>query len=304
MQAVAFYMFYPVIWIISRFPPRLAYLLSDLVFLVLFYLIKYRKDVITSNLKTAFPHKNDQEIKRLYKASTKHFCDSFIEVILSMGLSHEEMRKRFVFKNIDLVQSLYEEKRPVVILFGHQASYEWTMCVDGQSGYKIIAVYKPLANKYFNNLIVKIRKKFNSTLIPSHKATKEIGSSIDSGELALYGLVADQAPARYRATHFTTFFNKTSAVFTGGERIARKYNTAVLFLAVEKVKRGFYEATFHTITENGAQTEEWQITDGFFDLLEKQIRKQPEYYLWSHKRWKVTPENAKRDVVLSPRAQQ
>lgn len=304
MQAIAFYIFYPIIWIISRFPPRMAYMLSDLVFLLLFYVIKYRKDVIVSNLKTAFPDKSEAEIHSLHKASTKHFCDSFIEVILSMGLSHDEMRKRFVFKNITVARSLYDQKKPVIILFGHQASYEWTMCIDGQSNYKVVAVYKPLANKYFNDLIVNIRKKFNSTLIPSHKATKAIATSIENGELALYGLVADQAPARYRATHFTTFFNKPSAVFTGGERLARKHNTAVLFLAVEKVKRGFYEATFHTITENASETDEWEITDQFFDLLEQQIRKQPEYYLWSHKRWKVTPENAKRAVVLSPRVQQ
>lgn len=267
-------------------------------------MIRYRKEVVIKNLKIAFPDKTAEEIKSIYKVNTRHFCDSFIEIILSMGLSHDEMRRRFVYTNVELAKDLYEKKKPVVILFGHQASYEWTMCFDGQSDYKVIAVYKPLANKYFNDLIVKIRKKFNSTLIPSRLATKEIGKSIESGELALYGLVADQAPARYRATHFTTFFNKTSAVFTGGERIARKHNTAVLFLAVEKVKRGFYEATFHTITENASETDEWEITDQFFDLLEQQIRKQPEYYLWSHKRWKVTPENAKRAVVLSPRVQQ
>jgi len=283
MQAIAFYIFFPFIWLVSRLPPRIAYVLSDVVFVILFYIIRYRKDVIINNLKTAFPDKKQHQIYALYKKSTQHFCDSFIEVILSMGLSEQEMRKRFVYTNVALAKDLYEKRKPVVILFGHQSSYEWTMCFDGQSDYKVIAVYKPLANKYFNDLIVKIRKKFNSTLIPSRLATKEIGRSIESGELALYGLVADQAPARYRATHFTTFFNKTSAVFTGGERLARKHNTAVVFLAVEKVKRGFYEATFHTITENAADTEEWEITDQFFDLLEQQIKKQPEYYLWSHK---------------------
>nr|WP_202964301.1 lysophospholipid acyltransferase family protein [Nonlabens ulvanivorans] len=161
------------------------------------------------------------------------------------------------------------------------------MCLDGLVDYKIIAVYKPLANKYFNKLIVDIRQKFNSTMITMREASNSISKSIIKGEMAMYGLVADQSPARYRAQHFTTFFNKTSAVFMGSEKLAKAHDTAVVYLAVEKVKRGHYKATFQTITEHAVQTKDWEITDTFFDLLEKQIRKQPEYYLWSHKRWKL-----------------
>ncbi len=304
MQAVAFYMFYPLLWIISRLPARVAYLISDFVFLIIYYIIGYRKKVIINNLKIALPEKTKTELKNLCKKITQHFCDSFIEVIMSMGLSEHEMRERFVYTNLGLIDELRAQNRPIVVMFGHQASYEWTMCIDGQVDYKIIAVYKPLANKYFNKLIVDIRQKFNSTMITMRQASSSISRSIISGEMAMYGLVADQSPARYRSQHFTTFFGKTSAVFMGSEKLALAHDTAVVYLAVEKVKRGYYKATFHKITDHASQTKDWEITDAFFDLLEIQIRKQPEYYLWSHKRWKATPGNVKRTPVLSPRVQQ
>lgn len=303
MQAIAFYLFYPFLWLISRLPARLAYLISDFAFLIVYYLIGYRKKVIIDNLKVAFPDKSAVELQNLCKKTTQHFCDSFIEVIMSMGLSQEEMRRRFIYTNLELIDELRTQNRPIIAMFAHQASFEWTMCIDGLVDYKIIAVYKPLANKYFNKLIVDIRKKFNSTLITMQKASHSISKSISNGEMAMYGLVADQSPARYRAQHFTNFFGKTSAVFIGSEKLAKAHDTAVVYLAVDKVKRGYYKATFHTITNHAAQTKDWEITDAFFDLLEIQIRKQPEYYLWSHKRWKATPENSKRTAVLSPRVQ-
>lgn len=303
MQAIAFYFFYPLLWFISILPARLTYLLSDFAFLIVYYVIGYRKKVIIKNLKTAFPEKSEKELNILCKKTTQHFCDSFIEVIMSMSMSHKDMLSRFEYTNLHLINDLRAQNRPIIAMFGHQASYEWTMCLDGLVDYKIIAVYKPLANKYFNKLIVDIRQKFNSTMITMREASNSISNSINNGEMAMYGLVADQSPAKYRAQHFTTFFGKTSAVFLGSEKLAKAHDTAVVYLAVEKVKRGHYKATFKTITEHAAQTNDWEITDTFFDLLEKQIRLQPEYYLWSHKRWKATPQNIKRKPVLSPRVQ-
>ncbi|EAS19768.1 putative acyltransferase [Flavobacteria bacterium BBFL7] len=303
MQAIAFYLFYPLLWIISRLPSRLTYLLSDFAFLIVYYIIGYRKKVIINNLRIAFPDKPLKELELLCKKTTQHFCDSFIEVIMSMSMSHEEMLSRFQYTNLELINDLRAQNRPIIAMFGHQASYEWTMCLDGLVDYKIIAVYKPLANKYFNKLIVDIRQKFNSTMITMREASNSISHSITNGDMAMYGLVADQSPAKYRAQHFTTFFNKTSAVFMGSEKLAKAHDTAVVYLAVEKIKRGHYRATFQTITEHAAQTKDWEITDTFFKLLERQIRKQPEYYLWSHKRWKATPDNIKRTPVLSPQVQ-
>jgi KDO2-lipid IV(A) lauroyltransferase len=276
--------------------------MSDFFYFITYYLIGYRKEVIKKNLTTAFPNKSDKEITRLAKKSTQHFCDIFIEMIKSMGMSKKSMKKRFTCSNPEMVNAFAKAKQPIVAMFGHQASYEWTMVLDDVIDYKVYAIYKPLKNKKFNDLIVGIRKKFNSEMVAMKEATLFMSKSVQS-EAALFALVADQSPKSARAQHFTNFFDVPSAVFKGAERIAREYSTPVVFLRINKVKRGYYETEFVTITENGAETEDWFITDTFFQLLEEQIIKQPEYYLWSHKRWKSNLGSTKRAVELSPRVQ-
>ncbi|WP_292889547.1 lysophospholipid acyltransferase family protein [Nonlabens sp.] len=303
MKAVGFYLIYPILWIISRLPFPIVYVLSDFFYFITYYIIGYRKEIIKNNLRIAFPNKDEKEITRLAKKSTQHFCDIFIEMIKSMGMSKMSMKKRFLCKNPETVNAFAKAKRPLIVMFGHQASYEWTMVLDEVLDYKVYAIYKPLKNKRWNTLIVNIRKKFNSELVAMKEATAAMKESAEK-EAALFALVADQSPMAGRAQYFTNFFNVPSAVFKGAERIAREHQTAVVFLRVTKVKRGYYETEFVNITTNGAETKDWQITDTFFQLLEEQIIKQPEYYLWSHKRWKSTLENTKHAVELSPRVQQ
>ena len=303
MQALAFYLIYPILWVISRLPFPIVYLISDFFYFITYYIIGYRKEVIRNNIKTAFPEKDDKEVTRLAKKSTQHFCDIFIEMIKSMGMSKESMKKRFTCSNPEMVNAFAKAKQPIIIMFGHQASYEWTMVLDDVLDYKVYAVYKPLKNKQFNDLIVHIRKKFNSEMVAMKQATALMSKSVEN-EAALFALIADQSPKAGRAQYFTNFFNKPSAVFKGAERIAIEHGTAVVFLKIKKVKRGYYETEFVTISKNGSETKDWEITDKFFQLLEEQIVKQPEYYLWSHKRWKSTLENTKRAVELSPLIQQ
>jgi KDO2-lipid IV(A) lauroyltransferase len=302
MQAIAFYLLYPLLWIISRLPFSIVYLISDFFYFITYYIIGYRKDVIKSNLRTAFPDKNEKEITRLSKKSTQHFCDIFIEMIKSLGMSKKSMKKRFVCKNPELVNAFAKARKPIIAMFGHQGSYEWTMAIGDDIDYKVYAVYKPLKHKKFNQLIVDIRRKFDGELIAMKQATALMSASVQK-EAALFALVADQSPKAARAQYFTNFFDVPSAVFMGAERISKEYSTPVVFLKITKIKRGYYESEFVTIASNGSQTEDWYITDTFFQLLEEQIIKQPEYYLWSHKRWKSTLENTRRDVVLSPRVQ-
>jgi KDO2-lipid IV(A) lauroyltransferase len=303
MQAVAFYLIYPILWIISRLPFPIVYMISDFFYFNTYYILGYRKEVIKNNIRIAFPKKSEKEITRLAKKSTQHFCDIFIEMIKSMGMSKKSMKKRFTCSNPEMVNAYAKTKQPIVAMFGHQASYEWTMVLDDVIDYKVYAIYKPLKNKKFNDLIVSIRKKFHSEMVAMKEATSFMSKSVQS-EAALFALVADQSPKSGSAQYFTNFFNVPSAVFKGAERIAKEYNTPVVFLRINKVKRGYYETEFVTITEKGAETEDWFITDTFFQLLEEQIIKQPEYYLWSHKRWKSTLGNTKRAVELSPRVQQ
>lgn len=302
MQAVAFYIAYPLIWLIARLPFKLLYWISDFVYFLLYYVIRYRRETISKNLKIAFPDKSEKEIKQLAKRSTKHFCDLFLEMIKSTAISKKELQRRFVCDNVEEVNAYAKAGQPIVLMIGHQASYEWTIALDDYIDFRTYVVYKPIKNKYFDQFIRDVRSKFGSDLVPMKKAYNIIRESQKSAaEVGLFALVADQAPKRSSAQFFTNFFNRISPVFMGGERMAQQYSMPVYFMRIEKVKRGFYKSHFDKITDDASKEKEWFVTDSFFEKLEDQIKRQPEYYLWSHKRWKTTPADASRVVELSPR---
>jgi KDO2-lipid IV(A) lauroyltransferase len=304
MQAVAFYIAYPIIWSIARLPFPVIYFISDCVYVLLYYIIGYRREVIFSNIKRAFPDLENQEIKTLSKKSTRHFCDMFVEMIKSTGITRKEVQKRFVCDNMEEINAFAKAGQPLVCMIGHQGSYEWTMALDDYTDFTTYAVYKPIKNKYFDRYIKNVRSKFGSVLIPMRKAYQIIQESQKNKEVGLYALIADQAPKAASAQFFTQFFNQTTPVFMGGERMAQQYGMPVYFLRVEKIKRGFYRAHFDKITPDASKEPKWMVTDSFFQKLEQQIRLQPEYYLWSHKRWKTAPNDVKRAVELSPRVPQ
>ncbi|MEE2801008.1 MAG: lysophospholipid acyltransferase family protein [Bacteroidota bacterium] len=302
MQNLLFYIAYALIRLVSVLPFWLVYRLSDFIYFILYYIIGYRKEVTKSNIRTAFPHLDEKEVTRIAKASTRHFCDIFIEMMKSLHISKEEMHKRFTCTNAEMVNAFAKADKSIVVLFGHAGSYEWSMVLDEVLHFNVYAIYKPIKNKKFNQLITDIRKKFGSTMVPMRHATRVMSEKADN-ERCLFALVADQAPKRARSQYFTNFFNKPSAVFRGGERIAAEHGLPVFFLAIKKIKRGYYETTFHKITDDASKEPEWLVTDKFFSLLEDQIKMQPEYYLWSHKRWKTSLQDVKRDVELSPSIQ-
>jgi KDO2-lipid IV(A) lauroyltransferase len=304
MQAIAFYLTYPIIWVVARLPFPIIYALSDCVYFLLFYVIKYRREVIYKNLKIAFPDHTPQELQALSKQSTRHFSDIFFEMIKSTGISKEEVQRRFTCDNVDEINAFAKAKQPIVLMLGHQASYEWTIALDDFLDFRTYVVYKPIKNKYFDQLIRDVRSKFGSSLIPMKRAYSIIRYSRNSNEVGQYALVADQSPKPSSAQFFTMFFNKVTPVFKGGERMAQQYGMPVYFMRVEKVKRGYYRSRFEMITPDASKEADWQVTDSFFKKLEDQIKKQPALYLWSHKRWKTTPEKSRRAVELSPRVPQ
>ena len=287
LESKLYYIFYPVIWILSRLPFPIAYLISDFVFFILYYIIGYRKEVVKKNLQIAFPEKSEAELSKIHKKNIAHFCDMFIEMIKSLGMSKKEMRRRFQCENIELVNEYAASGRPVICMFGHQASYEWTMVLTDQMNFSVYGVYKPLKNKKFDALIRRIRMKFDTKLIAMKQANFMIKQTAQKGN-AMYALVADQSPSKSRSVNFVNFFNHPTAVFKGGERFAKEFNGIAVFLQVTKVKRGFYKSKYVLISDKPAETEDNYITSTFFNLLEKQIRTQPELYLWTHKRWKAS----------------
>jgi KDO2-lipid IV(A) lauroyltransferase len=286
MQLLVFVIIYPFLWFISILPFRLLYIFSDLVYILVYYVIGYRKKVVNSNLTLAFPDKTNAEIKAIERKFYKHMCDMFLEMIKSLTISKGEMIKRFKFVNFEVLQKFEEQKRSVVLMCGHYASYEWMMSLGYHIKHNGYGVYMPIANKYFDRLVKRIRTKHGAYLIPKKEATKTIREHFTSGELAMYGLASDQSPQLKRARYWRNFLGVKVPVFLGAEKIAKEYDYPVVFLDIQKVKRGYYETTVSIITEDPRALADYKITDTFTEMLEAQIRKQPEYYLWTHKRFK------------------
>ncbi len=301
MQLAIYCLVYPLLWMISKLPWRPFYFLSTCTYVLIYYIIGYRRKTVTENLKLAFPEKDDKEIKRIRKASYKHMCDMFLEMIKSLSISEKEIIRRFHLTNLDALLKLEKENRSIIVMMGHYNSYEWTNSIDLISKFRCVGIYKPIKNKYFDRLVHRIRGRFNSRLIPSAKVFRQmtLDQKKENPELSLYGLISDQSPKLTHATFWTDFMGIKVPAFIGGEVLSKRLDLSIFYLHVEKVKRGFYEATLVPISENPKDEDEYAITKKFTRLLEAQINKKPENYLWTHKRWKHRNAEPIKNAVVS-----
>lgn len=287
MQGLVFWLVYPILWLISILPFRLFYAVSDLVFVLVYYIIGYRRKTVRENLELIFPEKSKTEIKNIQRKFYSHMCDMFLEMIKSISISEKEIEKRFTFTNLEYMRKLEGLDKSLIVMCGHYASYEWINALQLYGlKYRTYGIYKPIKNKHFDTLVKNIRGRFGGTLLPMQKATDVIRYNQENGILGNYGMIADQSPKLGRAKQWIQFMGIRVPVFDGSDRLARKLDMAVVYLHVEKVGRGYYEATLKPITEDAPNEPEHYITSKFVELLENQIRKKPEYYLWTHKRWK------------------
>jgi len=286
MQFLVYILAYPILWLISILPFRIFYWFSDCVYFLVYYIIGYRKKVVRANLALALPHLSDAERKKVEKKFYQHMCDMFLETIKTMSISADEMEKRFNVTNLDLILDYAKKGKSVILVASHYASYEWLLTINPKIGFQGVAVYKKLANPYFDKLVRKIRSKFHTELIETKKAIPLMAQNQRDGILSLYGLASDQSPKLDRIFHSSNFMGIEVPVHTGAEMLAKKYDLSVVFAKVKKVRRGYYEATFVSLADNPKDFEDFKITEKYLQEVEKQILEAPEYYLWTHKRWK------------------
>lgn len=286
MQFLVYILAYPLLWLISILPFPIFYLFSDFVYFLVYRVIGYRKKVVRENLALALPHLSDSERKDVEKKFYKHMCDMFLEMIKTMSISPEEMQKRFQVTNIDLVEDYAKKGKSVILVASHYASYEWLLTINPKIDFQGVAVYKKLANPYFDKLVRKIRSKYDTEMIETRKAIPTMAQNQRDGILSMYGLASDQSPKLDRIFHSMKFMGVEVPVHTGAEMLAKKYDLAVIMVKVEKVKRGYYQATFLSLADNPKDFEDFEITEMYLKEVEKQILAKPEFYLWTHKRWK------------------
>ncbi len=286
MQLIAYIIIYPILWLISILPFRLLYGLSDVIYFFVYRVVGYRKKTVQDNLRLVFPDKSEQDIATITSQFYHHFCDMMVEAIKSLTITEAQMKKRFKFTNVELINDLEAKQRSIILMCAHYGSWEWIFILQKHVKHKGYAVYKRLANKYFDRLVKRIRAKYNSHLITTKETYKVLFDSKRKGELTINGFVSDQSPKATKAFHWNEFMGIKVPMYTGAEMLAKRLDMAVIFFSVKRIKRGYYETTFTTITEEPKTFDNFEITDLFFKMVEQQILEAPQYYLWTHKRWK------------------
>jgi len=286
MQLVVFILVYPLIWFVSILPFRILYVFSDIVYVLVYHIIGYRKKVVRDNIAMALPNISEKERLNIEKKFYHHLCDMFLEMMKTMAISEKEMNKRFVFTNLELYTALEKKQKSIAVMIAHYATYEWVISMNRKIEFEGFAIYKKVNNKYFDKLVRNIRSKFKATLITTSQTIPVIKENESLGHRGVYGFASDQSPQQSKAFHWQKFMGIETPVHTGAEMLVKRFDMNVIFLRVKKVKRGYYEATFELMFDNPKEVPDYQISDEFLRRVEKQIYEAPEYYLWTHKRWK------------------
>jgi KDO2-lipid IV(A) lauroyltransferase len=286
MAAIGYYLFYGINWIITLLPLPVLYVFSDFLYLVLYYVVSYRRKVVATNLKNSFPEKTDKELKIIEKKFYRHLSDIIIETFKSTHMTRTNQKKRFTYSNLEIIDKLREEKRDIIAIMGHYNNWEWPTLLPYYLKYKTIIIYKPLQNKYFNRFINNHRSEHGIVLTPTSQVIREIINYRKKDINTLSVFISDQIPSKGDIKYWTTFLNQDTAVFTGAGKIASKYDMAVVFFHVQKVKRGYYNLNIELLFDHTEGLSEEVITEKHVRRLEEIIKEKPEYWIWSHRRWK------------------
>ncbi len=286
MNLLVYIIVFPIVWLLSILPFRILYIISDFFYLIVFYITGYRKKIVYDNLKLVFPEKNHSELLKIRRKFYRHFVDIFIEMIKSFTISKKTLHKHFSYTNLDLIHELLKNGKSMIIMPPHYANWEWTLGIGDLIKSNNYGAYKNISNKYFNYKILKSRQRFGVSLFRTNKISALFAENANAKKQCVYGLVSDQTPRLKEKNYWNYFLGVKAPIIVGAEILAKKYDITVVFLETKKIKRGYYESTFKLITDNPKKHPNFEIMDTYCKMVEEVIREKPEYYLWSHKRFK------------------
>ena len=286
MNKIVFYLTYPLIWLISRLPMFILYLISDFFYVLLYYVFGYRKEVVLKNISYAFPEKSEEKKQKIAKKFYKHFTDIMIESIKSFSISEKEILKRYKYKNPELVNKYAKEGKSIALVSAHLANWEWSISTPLVLDIDIFGAYNKLRNETFEKTLRENREKFGIKGATTANFIKLIKHNFENNVQGAYILLSDQSPHIEKTFHWGTFFGVKVPVHSGAEMLAKKNDLVVINYRAKKIKRGYYETDFELITENPKEYKDYDITDKFLRITERNITEQPEFYLWSHNRFK------------------
>ncbi len=291
-QAIRYRILYAVLYLISLIPLRLLYAMSDMVS----PLVRrcYRRKLVRRQLAEAFPEKPERDRSLIERKFYSQLCDNFVEFIKQLSLSEKSMREHMVFEGFDELAGQLNANHPISLVYlGHFGNWEWIASLTYTAkpyGVACSQVYHPLSDKVFDRLMTSVRCSYGGECIPMRKTVRRLIKANNEKHPLVCGMIADQQPRWDAIHHFTRFLNHESAVFIGTEELAKKFNSPVFYARITKVRRGYYKCRFIPMTTNPADIDNYRLTDRYMQMLEEDIRRSPELWLWTHKRWSRTKE--------------
>jgi len=279
------FLYYIIIIPISNLNNFFLYLVSDVIYIIIGKLLRYRKPLITKNLKNSFPKKSDNEIKSIRRYFYKHFSDLIVESFKGFTISERGINKKIKLKNIELLNEMARNKQNIILIGGHYNNWEMSaQKMPLECEHELFAIYKPLNNKFFDKKMKDSREKFGLRMVPMKETKNYFHTENKKPRAIIFG--SDQSPSNSKNAHWIKYLNQESGFLFGAEKYAKEFNWPVVFVSIRKTKRGTYELSFQLITDQPNKEPKGKIIEDFANLLEADINKNPPYYLWTHNRWK------------------
>lgn len=283
---------YCIFYLVSLLPLTILYAISDGIYYMMYYVVRYRRHLVRKHLIDCFPEKSDEERLKIEREFYSWLCDYIVETIKLFTMSKKQIKKRMQFIGAEKVRESCQKGQSCAVYLGHYCNWEWITSLQLWVGEDIACgqLYHPLENKAFDKLFLYLRNRLGAQCIPMAESIRKIMKMRQEDKPIVIGFIADQVPLWNNIHYWTDFLHHDTPVFTGTEKIARKMNFAVYYLDIQRLKRGYYQAEFKLLTEIPKEKKEFEITETYIRELEKTIQRQPAFWLWTHNRWKRTRE--------------
>lgn len=295
MKKVFYYTVFGIWYLLSLLPLRILYVISDGLFYLIYYVVKYRRPLVRKNLTDSFPEKSEHEIIRIEKDFYSWFCDYIVETIKLFTMSKKQMMKRMTFEGVEQIKENVRQGQSCAVYLGHYCNWEWVTSLPLSIGDKAICgqIYHVLENQMFDKLFYRLRGRMGAVSIPMAETLRHIVKYRNEGKAVVIGFIADQTPFWNNIHYWTDFLNHDTPVLTGTECIAKKYNLTTYYLDIRCKRRGYYIAEFKLLSDSPNKLAEYELTERYWRALETTIIRQPHFWLWTHNRWKRTREEWK-----------
>lgn len=292
-ERIEYTLLYSFVYLLSLLPFRVLYIISDLIFLIIYHVVRYRKEIVRKNLRDSFPDKTEEELLGIERGFYHFFCDLIFETVKGASISKKEMKRRMVFRGLEQIDTAVNNGQNAAIYLAHYCNWEWVTSIklSVDENLYLGQVYHILESKVMDKLMLRLRSRWHTANIPRIELLRRIIEQKKAGKKMVLGFISDQGPEMHNINYWTNFLNHDTAVISGTETVARKYNFACFYLKIKRPKRGYYVCDIEVMELNPTQAPEFAITETYTRMLEQNIIEQPELWLWSHNRWKRTRQH-------------